>query len=143
MQLKDVMTRNVEDIRPQSTLQDAAAKMRQLDVGSLPVCQDDKLVGIITDRDIAIRCVAEGRSPKNTRVADVMSLRPAFCYEDEDISVAADLMEQRQIRRLPVFDSQQRLCGIIALADIALRTGDEGLTNEVLQEVSAPPQMHA
>jgi CBS domain-containing protein len=143
MQLKDVMTRNVEDIPPQASLKEAAEKMRSLDVGALPVCENDKLVGMITDRDIAVRAVAEGQDPNRAKVRDAMTNQMFYCYEDEDVQKAAKLMEEKQIRRLPVFDRSQRVCGIVSLGDIATRTHDEHLSAEVLEQVSEPKIPHA
>jgi CBS domain-containing protein len=138
MLLKDLMTRSVQDIPPQASLREAAERMRSLDVGALPVCDAEKFVGIITDRDITIRAVAQGHDPNQSRVSDVMTTPMVFCYEDDDVDKAAKLMEQRQIRRLPVFDHAQRLCGIISLGDIATRNSDDRLSGEVLEQVSEP-----
>jgi CBS domain-containing protein len=143
MQLKDVMTRNVEDIPPQATLKQAAEKMRSLDIGALPVCENNKLVGMITDRDITVRAVAAGQDPNRAQVCDAMSSQLFFCYEDEDVRKAAELMEQKQIRRLPVFDRNQHLCGIVSLGDIATRIRDDQLSGEVLEQVSEPKIQHA
>jgi len=136
MQLKNVMTRDIQDINPDSTLKNAAEKMRALDVGALPVCENDKLIGMITDRDITIRAVAEGCDPNRSKVRDVMSGSLLYCYEDDDITAAVKLMEQKQIRRLPVFDHSQRLCGIVSLGDLATRIHDDRLSGEVLESVS-------
>src|ERR671937_1268828 len=101
MQVKEVMTHGVECIRPEATLQEAATKMKELDVGPLPVCgDDDRLVGMLTDRDITIRAVAEGQDPKTARVQDVMTPDITYCFEDQDVKEAARLMEEKQIRRL-------------------------------------------
>ena len=143
MQLRDVMTRQVEGVSPGATLQDAAQKMRSMDIGVLPVCQNDQLVGMITDRDIAVRSVAQGDNPKSAHVSDAMSPDLVFCYEDEDVEKAARLMEQRQIRRLPVLDRNRRLCGIVSLGDLATRQRDDQLSGAVLEQVSQPNQTHA
>ena len=137
------MTRDVEEIPPQATLKEAAQKMRSLDVGALPVCENEKIIGMITDRDITIRAVASGEDPNRCKVRDAMSPQMFFCYEDEDVQRAARMMEEKQIRRLPVFDRQQRLCGIVSLGDIATRTHDDRLSGEVLEQVSEPNQPHA
>ncbi len=143
MKIREIMTRNVQCISPGSTLQEAARQMRDLDVGSLPVCQNDQLLGMITDRDITVRCSAQGKSPQEVKVQDAMSTDLVFCFDDEDVDVAADLMEERQIRRLPILDRNKRLVGIVALADLATRQGDEKLSGEILQEISQPNQPHA
>jgi CBS domain-containing protein len=138
MQVKDIMTANVECVRPEDTLQDAARKMRDLDVGPLPVCDDDRLAGMITDRDIVIRAVAEGRDPKTTPVSETMTEEIIFCFEEDDVEDAARTMRERQVRRLVVLNADKRLVGIVALADLATDTGDREQLGEVLEGVSEP-----
>lgn len=142
MQLREIMTHDVHCIPPETSLRHAAQKMKSWDVGALPICQNDKLVGVITDRDIAIRAVAEGQNP-DSNVGDSMTPGLIYCYEDEDIIAAARLMEQKQIRRLPVINRSKRLVGIVSLGDLAIRLGNANLTNEVLEQVSQPAQPHA
>ena len=143
MQLREVMTRHIENIEPQANLADAAAKMKSLDVGALPVCDNDKLVGMLTDRDIAVRAVADGCDPTKTCVSDAMSPGAVWCYEDDDIREAARIMQEKQIRRLVVFDRNKRAVGIVSLGDIATRLGDDHLIGDTLQQVSQPSQPHA
>lgn len=139
MQVKDVMTPGVECARPSATLQEAARMMRDLDVGALPVCGDnDRLVGMITDRDIVIRAIAEGQDPKNVRVKDAMTPDILYCFEDEGVDEAATLMKESQIRRLVVLNRDKRLVGIMSLADLAVKTRDEVLSGETLEQVSEP-----
>jgi CBS domain-containing protein len=139
MKLKDIMTPNVECVRPEDTLEDAARKMRDLDVGPLPVCGDnDRLAGMITDRDITVRAVAEGKDPKTTRVRDAMSEEIIYCFEDQDVQEAARTMRERQVRRLVVLNRDKRLVGIVSLGDLATETGDKQKSGEVLQDVSEP-----
>jgi CBS domain-containing protein len=138
MDIASVMTRNVEVISPESSLQEAAAKMRDLDVGSLPVCDGRKLQGIITDRDVTVRAVAEGRNPAETKVNDIMTTDIVFATEDQAIEEAAEMMSSHQIRRLPIVDSNRDLVGIVALGDLAVDHGDDQLSGEVLQDVSTP-----
>jgi CBS domain-containing protein len=137
MQVREIMTGNVTCVGPDTTLQQAAQKMRDLDVGSLPICDNDRLVGMITDRDIAIRAVADGREPSETRAADIMSEGVEYCFEDDDLEDAAQLMREKQIRRLIVLNHDKRLTGILALGDIAV-TGDETQVGETLEEISEP-----
>ena len=119
MLIKDVMTRHVECVSPEDTLQAAARKMRDLDVGPLPVCgQNDRLVGMITDRDIAVRAVAQGKSP-DTRIRDVMSTGILYCFDDQELDEVARNMGKNQVRRLPVINKDKRLVGILALGDLA------------------------
>ena len=139
MKLRDVMTRHVEVVRPDSTVKEAAQKMKQIDVGSIPVCEGDRMIGIITDRDIAIRLVAAGRDA-NTRVSDCMTSEVVCCRADEDIKEAARLMEDKQIRRLAIVDDDLRLVGIVSLGDLATDTGDSKLAGEALEKISEPSQ---
>lgn len=141
MQIQDIMTPHVEVVCPDASLQEAARKMRSLDVGPLPVCDGDRLVGMLTDRDITLRAVAEGRDPQTTRVADVMTETVHYCFANDDVATAAEIMEQAQIRRLVVLNRDKRLVGIVSLGDLALRDtdpDDEGLDQEVLERVSEP-----
>ena len=138
MQLKDVMTRRVEIARPDNTLEEAALKMRNLDVGPLPVCLGSVVVGILTDRDITVRAIAEGRDPRSTPVAEVMTKDVFYCYEDQDVREAAKLMSDLQVRRLIVLDRDSNLVGIVSLGDLVTDTGDEKLAGRVLNRVSQP-----
>jgi len=139
MKVNEVMTRGAECVRPNATLQEAARKMRDMDVGFLPVCGDnDRLAGTITDRDIAIRAVAEGWSPADKHVNDVLSADVIYCFEDQDAEEAADLMKQRQVRRLVVLNRDKRLVGVVSLGDLAVETEDRHLTGATLQKVSEP-----
>jgi len=138
MKIKDVMTRSVETVRPDQTLQEAAAKMKSLDVGPMPVTEGDRLVGMLTDRDIVVRAVAEGRDARTTNVRAAMTSDVVCCKEDDDVKDAAAKMKDRQIRRLVVVDGQQRVAGIVSLGDIAVDTSDEKMSGRVLEEVSKP-----
>jgi CBS domain-containing protein len=134
------MTRDVEVVRAGASLKEAAGKMKSLDVGLLPVCDGDRLQGILTDRDITIRATADGRDPKKTKVTDVMSTDLAYCLEDQEVEEAVSLMEARQIRRIPVVNQDKRLVGIVSLADIAVHVRDRDLSGETLEEISAPAE---
>lgn len=142
MKLKDIETKNPVVIHPDQTLCEAAKKMKALDVGMLPVCDGDRLVGAITDRDMAIRAIAEGSDPLATKVRDVMTPGIHYCFEDDDVKDAARIMEEKQIRRLPVLNRQKRLVGIVSLGDLALRFDDDVLTEEVLECVSQTASGH-
>ncbi|QSQ21477.1 CBS domain-containing protein [Pyxidicoccus parkwayensis] len=139
-QVKDVMTKEVELISPNDSLKDAAEKMRSLNVGPLPVCDGDRLKGIITDRDIVVRAVSQGMDPSNTRVSQAMSDEIEYVYEDDDISTAARKMKEEQIRRILVVNRDKRLVGIVALGDIAeaLSSDEAGKTLESISEPSQP-----
>jgi len=142
MRVSDIMTRTVECVSPEDTIQAAARKMKDLDVGPLPVCGDnDRLVGMITDRDITIRATAEGLDPKSTRVGDVMSEQILYCFDDQDVREAARNMQEQQVRRLVVLNRDKRLVGIIALGDIATETPDTDQAGRVLEQVSEPTKV--
>jgi CBS domain-containing protein len=138
MQLKDVMTRHVATARPDNTIAEAAEKMRSLDIGPLPVTEGAKVVGVLTDRDITTRAVAEGRDPRSTRVGDIMTRDVFFCFEDQDVKEAATLMSDLQVRRLLILDRESNLAGIVSLGDLALEAGDDKMTAKVLNRVSQP-----
>jgi CBS domain-containing protein len=143
MQLRNLMSHDVTEIPPSASLREAAERMRSLDVGALPVCENHKLIGMITDRDITVRATADGRNPEEACVRDAMTRDLIFCYEDEDVERAAKLMEERQIRRLPVLDHDMKLTGIVSLGDLATRQSSDRLSGEVLEQVSRPGQTHA
>jgi CBS domain-containing protein len=134
------MTREVEVISPDAPIREAAMKMRALDVGPVPVCSGERLIGMVTDRDIAIRAVAEGCNPNSTPVQQVMTPEVLYCFEDQDVEDAANLMEERQVRRIPVLDSRNRLVGIVSLGDLSLGTRDSERIGRTLEEVSAPAE---
>ena len=139
MRVYEVMTKSAECIEPEATIQDAAGRMRDLDVGSLPVCDDDRIVGYVTDRDIAVRSVAEGHDPRAEQVRDIMTSGVTYCYDDQDIREAADLMRENQVRRLPVLNrSNKRLVGIVSLGDLATQGGDNRMTGRALEGISEP-----
>lgn len=135
--LKDVMTRNVEVISPESTIADAAQRMRDGDFGLLPVGENDRMIGTISDRDIAVRAVADGKD-SNTKVRDVMSEGIYWCFEDQTVDDAVKTMSENQIRRLPVVDRDKRLIGIVALADLAAGKTDIEAAAQALAEISEP-----
>ena len=140
MDLRDIMSRNVEVVNASASIEDAANKMKDLDVGLIPVCDGDRLQGVLTDRDITIRATANGRDPKITKVTDVMTTDIAYCLEDQEVEEAVSLMEARQIRRLPILNQNKSLVGIVSLADIAVHVGDRDLSGETLEEISAPAE---
>jgi CBS domain-containing protein/sporulation protein YlmC with PRC-barrel domain len=140
VQIKDIMTRNVEVVHPEATLWEAAQKMAALDVGPLPVCSGDQLVGMLTDRDITVRATAEGRDPKTTRVHEVMTPEVVYAFEDEDVSEAARIMTQEQVRRLVVLNQSKQLVGIISLGDLAVHTDDVRQAGQTLEGVSEPSE---
>jgi CBS domain-containing protein len=140
MQLKEIMTTDVEVIKPESPISEAAKKMRSLDVGALPVCDGRRLLGMLTDRDITIRATAEGQDPGKILVRDCMSRELVYCFEDQDIKEAERVMQDKQIRRLPVLTREKLLAGIVALGDLATKTGDVQQVGRTVREVSKPSE---
>ena len=138
MKLRDLMTRGVEVVDPHDGLPEAAMKMRSLDVGSVPVCDGERLVGMLTDRDITVRAVAEGRDLSTTLVDDVMTREVVYATEDQEVDEAARLMADRQVRRLPVIDRHDRLVGIVSLGDLAVDSGEDQAAGEALERISRP-----
>ena len=137
MQISQIMTRDPELIAPTAMISEAAKRMRRENVGALPVGENDRLIGMITDRDIATRAVAENRAPEDTDVREVMSDGIFYCFEDEDLEAAAQCMAEHQVRRLPVLNRDKRLVGIVALADIACAR-DERAETAALEGISEP-----
>lgn len=141
MRVFEFMTRNVECARPDESLATAAQKMRDLDIGALPVCDDHGgLVGMITDRDITIRATANGGNPESTFVRDVMTPQILYVFDSQLATQAAEIMKQNQIRRLPVLNRGKRLVGIVSLADLAIDAQDEELAGATLEAISEPAE---
>jgi CBS domain-containing protein len=138
MKISEILTPDPQCVTPETTLARAAQKMKALDVGMLPICEKDQLIGTITDRDITVRAVAAGYNPSTTTVQEAMTRKTVYCFDDEDITEAALLMESRQVRRLPVINRDKRLVGIVSLGDLAVRTRRERLVGEVLEGISEP-----
>jgi CBS domain-containing protein len=141
-QLKDIMSDHVETIRPDADVQAAARMMKDLNVGAIPVCDGDRLLGMVTDRDITVRVVAEQRDPKSAKVQDAMTPEVIYGFEDQDLKEAAQLMQSKQIRRLPVLNRAKKLVGIVSLGDLALGAPDTHLTGEALKGVSQQGGQH-
>lgn len=143
MKLNEIMTRNVQVVDPSTTLEEAASLMKSLDVGGLPICDGEKLLGFVTDRDITLRAVAEGEDPSVCKVSDIMSSGVQYCFEGDEVEEAARLMKENQIRRLLVLDDDKKLVGIVSLGDIATESHGEGSPGEVLERISEPAQPSA
>ena len=139
MKIREIMTPDAQCVGPEETLVDAAALMRQLDVGVLPVCNEGAVVGMITDRDIAIRAVAEARVPATTRVREIMSPGTVYVFEDQGVDEVVQVMEEHQIRRAPVMTRERKLVGIVSLGDIAV-DASASLSGEALKRVSQPAE---
>jgi len=138
MKLKQIMTQNVTTIHPDDTLQAAARIMRDRDVGFLPVYEGNELIGVLSDRDIVVRAIAEGMDPK-AKLGRALVTSPAiYCFEDQSIDDATDLMHDNQIRRLAILDRKtKQLVGVVSLGDLAMNVEDK-VSGEVLQSVSVP-----
>ena len=136
MQVKDIMTRDVQVVSPDTSLLDAARKMRSFDIGCLPVCKGQRCVGVFTDRDIVIRAVAEGRNLQNVTAGDIMTTNVVYCTEDDDIATVIKLMEDKQLRRILVLDENKYPVGICSVGDVALDSGDLQLAGEIMHEVA-------
>jgi CBS domain-containing protein len=136
MKIREIMTTDVEIVRAEMPLREAARLMRDVDTGFLPVGEEDRLIGTLTDRDIVVRAIAEGRDPDTATVRDAMTDELVFCYEDQETSEAAQLMAERQVRRLPVVDRDKRLIGIVSQGDLATRTFDDDLVGQTVEEIS-------
>jgi CBS domain-containing protein len=141
MRVKEAMSNDVQIANPNQSIRDAARLMAEIDAGVLPVGENDRLVGMITDRDIAVRAVAQGKGP-TTSVRDVMSEEVKYCFEDDDIDEVAQNMADLKVRRLPVLNADKRLVGIISLGDLALTDGPEN-AGEALCSISEPGGAHS
>jgi CBS domain-containing protein len=139
MKIANIMSHDVHFIGPDTTLRDAARKMKEIDSGALPVAEHDKLIGMLTDRDIAIRGIAAGKGP-DAKVRDVMSHELKYCYEDENVQHVAENMGELQIRRLPVMSREKRLIGFVSLSDIS--RGSLPQTARALHGISKPGGQH-
>ena len=140
MKVSDVMTRDVQTVRPNQTAREAANFMLRTDAGAIPVTEGDRLLGMITDRDIAVRGVAEGHGP-DTPVRELMTNDMVCARMDDDVEDAASKMSEAQVRRLPVVDGDERLCGIVSLGDLS-READTDCASEALEGVSQPGGEH-
>lgn len=138
MKVKEIMSTNVKRISTSAMISEAAEKMRKYDVGALPILEDNKIVGILTDRDIVVRAVAAGMDPKMTLVKDAYSPKVFCCSEEDDIETAAKLMEESKIRRLVVLGKDDIVVGLVSMGDLALKTSNDHLAFEVLERVCEP-----
>ena len=140
MRVSEAMTRDVKVASPQQSIREVARLMAEIDAGAMPVGENDRLVGMITDRDIAIRGVAEGKGP-DTPVREVMSPEVKYCFDDEDLDNVARNMADIQVRRLPVVNREKRLVGIVSLGDLAQREGRAA--GQAVSGVSKPGGQHS
>ena len=136
-QIADVMTRGVRTLSPHDSVISAARAMEEMDVGVIPVCDGDHLVGMVTDRDIVLRAVAHNRANDETTLSHVMTAEPCWCYEDESVDDVIETMREAQLRRMPVVDRSLQLVGIVSLGDLAVKA-DESKAGEALEQISEP-----
>ena len=136
MNVSEIMTTNVATAEPDSTLEEIATMMKDENVGAIPVVDGDELVGIVTDRDIVVRCIAEGKDPSECEVEEIVSEDLETVSPDDDVRRAAEIMQRRQIRRLPVCDADGKLVGMLSLGDIAVKQSNDGISGETLEQVS-------
>lgn len=136
MKVKKMMHKGVEWVSPDTTIAALAKKMQQFDIGAIPVGENDRLIGMVTDRDIAIRGVADGKDPSKLTARDVMTKGVIYCRDNEDVDEAARIMESKQIRRLPVIDANKRMVGMISLGDVS-HAASQKIAAEVTRAVSA------
>lgn len=142
MKLDEIMTKDVEIISPGDTLQTAAQKMRDRDIGFLPVCDGDRLIGVLSDRDVIVRALAEGMDSNAIVGRDLITSPAIYCFDDQTLDEAAKLMHDNQIRRLVILNrDDKRMVGVISLGDLAINV-DEKISGDVLQSVSAPESIN-
>ena len=141
MKVSDAMSRDVQVVSPEQSIRDAARTMASIDAGVLPVGENDRLIGVITDRDITIRAVAEGKAP-TTKVREVMSQEVLYCYDDQDLDEVARNMGNMKVRRMPVVNREKRLVGIISFGDLA-RNENPGTTGQTISTISEPGGEHS
>jgi CBS domain-containing protein len=142
MKVREAMSRGVRLVSPADPIREAALIMREIDAGSVPVTENDRLVGMITDRDIAVRAVAEGQGP-DAPVREAMTAEIHYVFDDEDIEDACEKMADQQLRRLPVLDRNKRLVGIVSLGDLARKTDGAGEAAHALSGIAQPGGRHS
>lgn len=136
MRISEIMTRDIVALSPSATLQEAARRMREADTGFIPVQEDGKIIGTVTDRDICVRAVAEDRSASSTNLGEVLSKTTVCCYDDEDEDEVARTMAEHKVRRLPVLDRQNNLVGAVSIGDLASRAHAEQEVGEAMEEIT-------
>ena len=142
MQAKELMTGKVQCIAPDTKIPDAAKQTKALDVGFLPVCENDRLIGALTDRDIVLRATADGKDVKKCKARDVMTDDVFWCYEDQTADEVADFMAEKEVRRVLILNRDKRLVGVISIGDLAKR-GQEQITGETIKDIAAAPPAQA
>lgn len=136
MKVNQIMTKDVECISPDATLKEAASRMKSLNIGFLPVCDKDQPVGVITDRDLTIRALAEGRDVKKTKAKDVMTEDVFYCFDDQEAEECASYMSEKEVRRILILNRDNKLVGVISLGDLAQAKIEEKVAAETLRNIS-------
>jgi CBS domain-containing protein len=136
MQVQQVMSQDVEFVEADTTIAKAAELMRDEDIGFLPVCENDRIVGTVTDRDITIRAVAQGLDPRSAPVREIMTQEVFYCFADEDVEHVGKTMQAREVRRMLILNRQKRLAGVLSLGDIAKVSGERELAGETLGQIA-------
>ena len=136
MKIQQIMTAQVECVEPTIPIAKAAEKMKEMDIGFLPICQHDRLVGTITDRDITIRSVAQGRDPRLAPVSEIMSQSVFYRYDDDDVEEVARYMQEKEVRRMLILNRDNKLVGIVSLGDIAKASDEKQLAGETLGQIA-------
>jgi CBS domain-containing protein len=134
MKVREIMTSNVECLEPESSLKEIAQEMKSLDVGFIPICENDRLVGTVTDRDIAIRAVADGKDVNTTRGRDIMSRDIVYAFEDDDVKTVAEKMREKDVRRILILDQNKRLVGVVSIGDVS--KVEEKITGKTLHDIT-------
>lgn len=139
-----MMTPEVVTLAPTAKAKDAAALMRSLNIGAIPICEGTRLMGMVTDRDLVLRVMAEGLNPEHETIQTIMTSDVDYCYEDQTVEEAAQVMQDRQVRRLPIINRENELVGIVSLGDVAVKGTDRMTTATALEEISQPtePKWH-
>ena len=136
MKVQQIMSKSVHCVEPTTPIAKAAEKMRDLDIGFLAICENGRLIGTVTDRDITIRSVAQGRDPRLAPVQEIMSPSVFYCYEEDDIEHVAQYMQEKEVRRMLILNRQKNLVGIVSIGDIARASGEKQLAGETLGEIA-------
>ena len=136
MNVKEIMGQDVQCIDPETPIAKAAEKMRELDIGFLAICENDRLVGTVTDRDITIRAVAQGRDARLAPVREIMTQSVFYCFEDDAVEHVAKYMQEKEVRRVLILNREKRLVGVVSLGDIAKASGEKELAGETLGEIA-------
>jgi len=136
MKISEIMSRNVECISSDTSIKDAAEAMRSVDVGFLPVCEGETVIGVLTDRDITIRHVADGQNPYRVKARDIMTPDVLYSFDDQDVEEVGRYMQEHEVRRVIIYDRSRVLVGVVSLGDISKATGEQTLAGETLREIA-------